>query len=69
MLKLMYNGNTVTCGGGFVSFPDPAHFVTLIQNTSGTIAADKVTFTGNSPTNYFKDVNTGTTWTATGYVP
>lgn len=41
MLKLMYNGNTVTCGGGFVSFPDPAHFVTLIQNTGGTIAADK----------------------------
>lgn len=41
MLKLMYNGYTVTCGGGFVSFPDPAHFVTLIQNTGGTIAADK----------------------------
>lgn len=41
MLKLMYNGNTVTCGGGFVSFPDPAHFVTLIQNTGGTIASDK----------------------------
>lgn len=43
MLKLMYNGNTVTCGGGIVSFRPKIYTLTLQNDGHGTIGATKTT--------------------------
>lgn len=57
--------NGVTAGGTY-------HWtgtVTIPAGNTTTTGLFKITFTGAAASNYFSDVNTGTTWTATGYAP